>query len=61
VVALDESGRPDFHRLQHFTVEASRIHSFAAGVGQPVLSNSRSSLVACAFPFFEATSSKTRP
>jgi ATP-dependent DNA ligase len=24
VVALDESGRPDFHRLQHFTAEASR-------------------------------------
>jgi len=22
VVALDESGRPDFHRLQHFTAEA---------------------------------------
>jgi len=21
--ALDESGRPDFHRLQHFTAEAS--------------------------------------
>jgi bifunctional non-homologous end joining protein LigD len=28
VVALDESGRPDFHRLQHFTGEASRIHYF---------------------------------
>jgi bifunctional non-homologous end joining protein LigD len=28
VVALDESGRPDFHRLQHFTAEASRIHYF---------------------------------
>ncbi|MCU1240604.1 MAG: hypothetical protein JWO71_1330 [Candidatus Acidoferrum typicum] len=28
VVALDESGRPDFHRLQHFTVEASRIRYF---------------------------------
>jgi ATP-dependent DNA ligase len=25
VVALDESGRPDFHRLQHFTAERSRI------------------------------------
>src|SRR5438270_13044540 len=25
VVALDESGRPDFHRLQHFTAEAPRI------------------------------------
>jgi len=28
VVALDEYGRPDFHRLQHFTAEASRIHYF---------------------------------
>jgi ATP-dependent DNA ligase len=28
VVALDETGRPDFHRLQHFTAEASRIHYF---------------------------------
>src|SRR5258708_38425839 len=28
VVALDESGRPDFHRLQHFTAEASRINYF---------------------------------
>ncbi len=28
VVALDESGRPDFHHLQHFTAEASRIHYF---------------------------------
>jgi DNA ligase D-like protein (predicted ligase) len=28
VVALDESGRPDFHRLQHFQAEASRIHYF---------------------------------
>src|ERR1700737_172160 len=28
VVALDESGRPDFHRLHHFTAEASRIHYF---------------------------------
>jgi bifunctional non-homologous end joining protein LigD len=28
VVALDESGRPDFHRLQHVTAEASRIHYF---------------------------------
>lgn len=27
-VALDESGRPDFHRLQHFTADASRIHYF---------------------------------
>jgi ATP-dependent DNA ligase len=28
VVALDESGRPDLHRLQHFTAEAPRIHYF---------------------------------
>jgi bifunctional non-homologous end joining protein LigD len=28
VVALDESGRPDFHRLQPFTAQASRIHYF---------------------------------
>jgi hypothetical protein len=28
VVALDDSGRPDFHRLQHFTAEASRIQYF---------------------------------
>ena len=28
VVALDESGRPDFRRLQHFQVEAPRIHYF---------------------------------
>jgi DNA ligase D-like protein (predicted ligase) len=28
VVALDELGRPDFHRLQHFTAEASRLHYF---------------------------------
>jgi bifunctional non-homologous end joining protein LigD len=28
VVALDESGRRDFHRLQHFTAEASRIRYF---------------------------------
>lgn len=28
VVALDNSGRPDFQRLQHFTAEASRIHYF---------------------------------
>jgi len=28
VVALDESGRPDFHRLQHFTAEDSRIRYF---------------------------------
>ncbi len=28
VVALDESGRPDFHGLQHFTAEASRINYF---------------------------------
>jgi len=28
VVVLDESGRPDFHRLQHFTAEASRIRYF---------------------------------
>jgi bifunctional non-homologous end joining protein LigD len=28
VVALDESGRPDFHGLQHFTAQASRIRYF---------------------------------
>ena len=28
VAAPDESGRPDFHRLQHFAAEASRIHYF---------------------------------
>ena len=28
VVALDESGKPGFHLLQHFTAEASRIHYF---------------------------------
>lgn len=28
VVGLDESGRPDFHRLQHFTAEPSRLHYF---------------------------------
>src|SRR5258707_11698164 len=28
VVALDESGRPDFLGLQHFTAEASRINYF---------------------------------
>ena len=28
VVALDESGRPDFHGLQHFTAERSRILYF---------------------------------
>ena len=28
IVALDESGRPDFHRLQHFAAEASRIRYF---------------------------------
>ena len=28
IVALDDSGRPDFHRLQHFTAEASRIRYF---------------------------------
>jgi hypothetical protein len=28
VVTLDESGRPDFHCLQHFAAEASRIHYF---------------------------------
>src|SRR5258708_5012386 len=28
VVALDESGRPDFHGLQHFTATASRIRYF---------------------------------
>jgi ATP-dependent DNA ligase len=32
VVALDESGRPDFHRLQHFTAETSRIHYFVFDV-----------------------------
>jgi DNA ligase D-like protein (predicted ligase) len=29
VVALDQSGRPDFHGLQHFTATASRIRYFA--------------------------------
>jgi DNA ligase D-like protein (predicted ligase) len=29
VVALDDSGRPDFHGLQHFTATASRIRYFA--------------------------------
>jgi len=28
IVALDDSGRPDFHRLQHFTAEVSRIRYF---------------------------------
>jgi ATP-dependent DNA ligase len=28
VVALDESGRPDFNLLQHYRIEASRIHYF---------------------------------
>ena len=28
VVALDDSGRPNFHRLQHFAAEASRIRYF---------------------------------
>ncbi len=28
IVALDDSGRPDFHRLQHSTAEASRIRYF---------------------------------
>ena len=28
VVALDQSGRPDFHGLQHFTAERSRIRYF---------------------------------
>ena len=28
VVALDESGRPDFNLLQHYRAEASRIHYF---------------------------------
>ena len=28
VIALDESGRPDFNLLQHFRAEASRIHYF---------------------------------
>lgn len=32
VVALDDSGRPDFHRLQHFTAEAPRIHYFVFDV-----------------------------
>ena len=35
VVALDESGRPDFHRLQHFTVEASRIQYFFFSIFSP--------------------------
>jgi DNA ligase D-like protein (predicted ligase) len=28
IVALDESGKPNFHRLQHSAAEASRIHYF---------------------------------
>src|SRR6266849_6581442 len=32
VVALDESGRPDFHGLQHFTAAASRIRYFVFDV-----------------------------
>ena len=28
VVALNESGRPDFNLLQHYRAEASRIHCF---------------------------------
>jgi DNA ligase D-like protein (predicted ligase) len=28
IVALDDSGRPDFYRLQHFGAEAPRIHYF---------------------------------
>jgi ATP-dependent DNA ligase len=28
VVALDDSGRPDFHRPQHYGAEGSRIHYF---------------------------------
>jgi DNA ligase D-like protein (predicted ligase) len=28
IVALDDSGRPDFHRLQHFGAEGPRIHYF---------------------------------
>src|SRR5882724_13562571 len=32
VVALDESGKPDFHRLQHSTAKASRIHYFVFDV-----------------------------
>src|SRR5260370_30724082 len=28
VVAIDESGRPDFNLLQHFRAEASRIHYY---------------------------------
>lgn len=27
-MVLDDSGRPDFHRLQHYGAEASRIHYF---------------------------------
>lgn len=32
VVALDDSGRPDFHRLQNFVAEAPRIHYFVFDV-----------------------------
>jgi DNA ligase D-like protein (predicted ligase) len=32
VVALDESGRPDFNALQHFTAKASRIRFYAFDV-----------------------------
>jgi DNA ligase D-like protein (predicted ligase) len=32
VVALDDSGRPDFHALQHFQASATRIHFFVFDV-----------------------------
>jgi DNA ligase D-like protein (predicted ligase) len=32
IVALDESGKPNFHRLQHSAAEASRIHYFVFDV-----------------------------
>ena len=38
VVALDDSGRPDFHRLQHFGAEAPRIHYFVFDL---IVSNGR--------------------
>ncbi len=40
VVALDESGRPDFHRLQHFTAEASRINYFVVACAKVVRQDS---------------------